>query len=190
MIYVVNYNFTCNDPNDIVINTTSRSQDIGLSFSPFLLGPVKIYKHLISQNVENAWQYAKVYKNHVDDNKNPTEEYWSWAIKGWSDSYAHRYPMGKGVKPLYSYWDGEKLGYIDARKKIYIPIYASAVKKYAADALNFITDQAKIKNVYLKDFDGYNFRELGMTYDDVIHNDNKTMGHAFIVAMLVEGYYK
>jgi hypothetical protein len=35
--------------------------------------------------------------------------------------------QGRGAKPLYSLWDGEKLGYIDARKRIYAPLYASAV---------------------------------------------------------------
>jgi len=31
--------------------------------------------------------------------------------------------MGRGVKPLYSLWDGKKLGYIEARIAIYDPLY-------------------------------------------------------------------
>ena len=31
------------------------------------------------------------------------------------------------LDPLYSLWDGQKLGYVDARKQIYIPLYSGAV---------------------------------------------------------------
>jgi hypothetical protein len=35
--------------------------------------------------------------------------------------------MGRGAKPEYSLWDGERLDYIEARKRIYAPLYARAV---------------------------------------------------------------
>lgn len=73
-------------------------------------------------NMENAWQYAKVYKRHTSSLGNPTSDYWVWARQGWSSRIANRYPMGKGSKPEYSLWNGEKLGYIDARRKIYAPL--------------------------------------------------------------------
>jgi len=82
-----------------VFNITSKGNFSMMS--PFKLGPVNLYDDYISQNVENAWQYSKVYKQH-DDN-GPTQEYWSWAISGWNKQWADRYPMEKGAIPEYSY---------------------------------------------------------------------------------------
>ena len=98
--------------NEIVINTTSRSANWSRGLSPFILGPCKLYGDYESKNVENGWQNSKVYLEHVDENGNPSPEYFKWAVEGWNNSRAVRYPMGKGAKPLYSYWNGEKMNYI------------------------------------------------------------------------------
>jgi hypothetical protein len=42
------------------------------------------------------------------------------------------------------------------------------------------------KDIYLLDFDGYNYIELGMSLDDVINNSNKKMGHAFVLALMLK----
>ena len=83
----------------------------------------------MSENMENLWQFAKLYAQHADENGDPTEAYWMWVLRGFADKKAHRYPMGKGAVPLYSYWRGEKLSYIEARKKIYGPLCAKTVMK-------------------------------------------------------------
>ena len=44
------------------------------------------------------------------------------------------------------------------------------------------------KELYLWDFDGYNHKALGLTYDQVIDDPNRKMGHAFVIGMLLEGY--
>jgi hypothetical protein len=141
--------------------------------------------------MENAWQFSKVYAKvggieMVDAGGNPNRNYWKWAKSGWNDNYAHRYPAGKGTIPLYSLWEGEKLGYIEARARIYIPLYAAAVKTTNAFA--------KLKEMYeteeelwLWDFDGYNHRALNMNWDQVKNNPSKKMGHAFVLGMLLEG---
>ena len=130
-------------------------------------------------------RYTKVYKCHTDANGNPTSDYWKWAATGWSDNWAHRYPMGKGAKPEYSLWDGEKLGYIEARKKIYVPLYARAVKKTTAyKKLKQIYNSGQL--VYLWDFDGYDNKKMGMSLIDVLECPTKTMGHAFILARMLE----
>jgi len=74
-----------------VINTTSRSKDWGRDFSPFLLGPVDLYADYVSENVENAYQFSKVYQEHTDSNNNPTEEYFQWAEAGWQESSSLSY---------------------------------------------------------------------------------------------------
>lgn len=183
-VFVVGFNEKV--PSDaVIVNTTSRSNTWSKGLSPFFLGPVDLYAGLSAKNVENAWQFAKVYPEHVDNNGNPTQDYWLWATKGWNDSYAHRYPMGKGKIPMYSYWEKEKLSYIEARKRIYIPIYANAAKKTAAfqELSNLFSQE---KDVYLQDFDAYNHKKLGMSYTDVVNLESRKMGHAFVLAMMLE----
>lgn len=168
-----------------VVNTTSRSNNWSRGLSPFFLGPIEIYGGYVSQNMENAWQYAKVYSQYVDENQNPTKEYFVWAMKGWSSNWANRYPMGRGAKPLYSWWDGKKLDYVQARKVIYCPLYAEAVQK--TDAYKRLQEEfLKKGEIYLWDFDGYDHRTLGMSYEDVLNCKDKKMGHAFVLAMCLE----
>jgi hypothetical protein len=171
----------------IVINPCSNSTaDWQSDLSPFLIGPCNLYNGLTALNMENAWQYAKVYKDHVDPVTGwPTPEYHIWAKEGWANPRAVRYPRGRGAKPEYSFWDGQKYGYIDARKKIYGPLYAKAVLKRPG--------WQRLKDVYenhsgtmvIRDFDGYDHIALNMSLNDVVHLSRRKMGHAFVLAMLL-----
>lgn len=167
------------------LDVTSHGTGWSRALSPFFLGPCLLYGQYTSQNVENGWQYAKVYPEHLNDAGEPSEAYWGWAKAGWDMTRAVRYPMGKGVKPAYSYWNGEKLQYIDARKKIYAPLYAAAVRQSPAWEL---LKKAYIDNPDLRlwDFDGYDSIKLG-SWEEALNNPNKTMGHAFVLAMMLEG---
>lgn len=168
------------------ILTVSRSTTWSKGLSPFFLGPVECYGGLSAMQVENAWQYAKVYKMHVDADGNPTDQYFTWRDYGWKKEKADRYPAGKGMKPEYSWWDGQKLSYVEARRKVYIPIYAKAVAKSRAyEMLKTIYDAKGA--VTLWDFDGYDHRKRGMTYQQVVDNPNLKCGHAFVLAMMLEG---
>lgn len=169
------------------INCTSRSDNWSQGLSPFFLGPVKLYGGHVAKNVENAWQYSKVYLVHTDASGDPGPDYFEWAQRGWDTDRAHRYPMGKGAKPQYSYWDGEKMTYIQARRKIYIPVYSAAVRK--TDAFKILNGfyKANGNEITLWDFDGYNHRELGLTWDQVIDSEERKCGHGFVLAMMLEG---
>ncbi len=176
-------------PGDVVISTVSRADNWQAGLSPFVLGPCELYGNYESKNMENAWQFAKVYKKHVAGDGEPSEEYFKWAIRGWNDKKAHRYPMGKGAVPEYSWWRGEALGYIEARKAIYAPLYARAVlKTHAWRTLKKVYAAAK-KNgerLVLLDFDAYDHQALNMSLADVLNEPKKKMGHAFVLAMLLQ----
>jgi hypothetical protein len=165
---------------------------MGRQFSPFLLGPVGLYEGAVvshAKNVENAWQYSKVYNSFLNSNGEPNERYFEWAKSGWLNPRAVRYPMGKGAKPEYSYWNGEKLCYIEARKKIYFPIYANSVRQTKEfKLLRTLYDAGR--PITLWDFDGYDYLAQGMTLHDVIENPSRPMGHAFVIAALLEGTFK
>ena len=169
----------------IVVNTTSKSNNWSKELSPFFLGPVQLHnKDDWAKNVENAWQFSKVYPEHDLDTM-PFYHYYNWATDGWNDTWAHRYPMGKGKTPLYSLWGDERLSYIEARKKIYIPLYCKAAIKTKA----FVKLKEILlgeKDLYLIDYDGYNHKKLGMSYLDVVNCETKKMGHAFVLGMMLE----
>ena len=100
---------------------------------------------------------------------------------------AYRYPMGKGRIPEYSYWKEQKLGYIEARKKIYIPLYKKAVEN--TKEYTFLKSLYKKEGILnLWDYDGYDYLALNMTYKDVIKCHTRKMGHAFVLAMVLDDY--
>jgi hypothetical protein len=167
------------------VDTTSKGGEWA-GLSPFLIGPCSLYDDIVSKNMENAWQFAKVYEEDADDDGNPTDAYWEWARRGWSDARAHRYPKGKGAKPLYSLWRGRRLDYIEARKVIYAPLYSAAVRVTDSWSSLLNLHRAGV-SVALADFDGYNHDSFGMSLTDVLHEPTKKMGHAFVLKALLTG---
>lgn len=177
--------------NAIEVDTTSRGSFKDLS--PFFLGPIKINTPQLSircNNMENLWQYSKVYKEYADPiTKHPTPAFFEWQAEGFNKTRAVRYPMGKGVKPLYSFWFGHQYDYVDARKNIYIPYYANLVLQTKSYALlyNWVIQGY---DIVLRDFDGYNYDESGISLKEVVNSPRKSLGHAFVIKMLLTGGYK
>jgi len=173
------------NPGEVVVNTTSRSSitwETGLS--PFFLGPCELYGGRIAKNMENAWQFTKLYEDYADEYLEPTDDYWDWAMEGWYDQRVHRYPMGKRRKPICFLWDGEQLNHIDARKRIYVPLYAEAVQKSNAWAM--LKKLAETCNALaLQDFDSYDHLPAGKTLTQVLNDPSQKMGHAFVLMMLL-----
>ena len=153
--------------------------------SPMLLGPVPLYAGMWSRTMENAWQYAKVYPAHTTGLK---PGYLEWALAGWDNPRAVRYPMGKGAKPLYSVWAGQFLDYVTARRRIYIPLYAQAVRFHQLDLFTLLRGTGDDSgHLVISDFDAYDHRALGYSWDDVINDPERKMGHGFVLAMMLEG---
>lgn len=177
-VYVHPYNY-----DGEAINTTSRSKTWSKGLSPFYLGPVNLFGGLVAQNVENAWQYLKVYEEDTDAFGNPSRSYYKWAREGFKQTRANRYPKGKGRKPLYSYWDGQHLTYVEARKKIYCPLYSAVVEK--TEAYQKLQGLFAEGNLHLRDFDGYDHHAAGMSFEEVLNCETRKMGHAFVLAMML-----
>jgi hypothetical protein len=172
-----------------VVNTTSKAKGKWQTdLSPFELGPCDLYSHngkmITARNMENAWQYAKVYKSFTNSSGDPDAAYWGWAMAGWADPKPRRYPIKRGARPEYSWWEGERLGYIDARKRIYAPLFAEAVQKTAG--WKHLETLYKTKSlITLRDYDGYDYTAMGRTLTQVLNDPRKIMGHAFVLAMLL-----
>ena len=172
-------------PDATAIDTTSRSADDWSSrLSPFKLGPLSLYDNHTAQIFENAWQFAKLYPQHADSQGEPTAAYWTWAERGWKSQQAHRYPLGKGRRPLCSLWNGQRLDYIAARKQIYLPLYQAAVAQTPAYR-RLETTYRHNGSITLFDFDGYDHASLNMTLADVLDCPKRICGHSFILAMML-----
>lgn len=168
-----------------IINTTSHSTDQGRQLSPFILGPVPLYDGLTARCVENGWQYSKTYAKHTDNFGNPTDAYWRWAQEGWANPRAVRYPMGKGAKPEYSLWQGEKLDYATARRRIYVPLYRYAVSKTPAWK-QLVEMLHGDEPIHLWDFDCYDYQALGLTVEEALDDPTRTFGHGMVLALMLE----
>lgn len=190
MLYVEKYSRKSFPEDSIVIDTTSRSNNWTKGLSPFILPGGHLYGKYYAKNVENAWQASKVYLDFVDVNGDPKSEYFEWAEKIWNSNYAYRYPMGKGAVPEYSWWDGEKLSYVEARKKIYIPIYQRNIIQSPAFRRLFELYKIEERDIYLIDFDGYNHVKLNKSIDEVINDPKEKMGHAFVIYNLLTKLFK
>ncbi|GAH62352.1 unnamed protein product [marine sediment metagenome] len=167
--------------NSIVVDTTSNSgQWSGLS--PFILSAPPAIRF------ENLWQFSKVYHPYMDKNGDPTPTWFEWQLNGFNSDRAHRYPMGKGAIPEYSYWNGQKLGYIEARKQIYIPEYAKNVvltDSYKRLEQLYRQYDGEGKDLILLDYDAYDHNALGLNLEQVLNNPRRKMGHAFVLIMLL-----
>ena len=83
MIYVIGPNNPV--PKGIeVINTTSRSKTWSRGLSPFFIGPIDLYSGYKSINMENAWQFSKVYEYYLEEDGSIGERYFKWAQDGWA----------------------------------------------------------------------------------------------------------
>jgi len=108
------------------ISCWSRGASPWSQLSPFHLGPVEQ-----SLNFENFWHAQKVYERvaeqkqehwkwPAEDHGSPNEAWHAWRRALYANPFPVRRPNGRTV-PLYAFWEGERLGIVEARKRIYIP---------------------------------------------------------------------
>lgn len=105
----------------------------------------KVYKETPTVEIPFSQKYKKIVwvwnrEIHTDQFNNPNDKYWIWRDALMNNSDAVRYPVGIAARHscLYSlhpdinknnYTPDAQLNYIDARKKIYLPIYTDLVKR-------------------------------------------------------------
>ena len=161
-------------PDAMIIDVTSKSQDEFVKFSPFYPnGGIPVpFTDDIAVSVEGIWQGLKVFEYaDVDtsffskrDMKNLKR-----TVKKYGPCLGHR----KGVH------GEELLGYIEARKLIYLPSYKWVLENKLKKLVTAIRIISKNKPVVLLDYN---------TNPDV-NNSKKPLSHASLIKAYIEGNY-
>lgn len=172
------------------IDVTSRSRTWSRGLSPFIIEGGKTWTGDFAENVENLWQFIKVYPCHTDNEGEPNSDFFDWMKKGWKIKAGVRYPMGKKAMPLYSYWNGKKYDYLEAKEKLYVKMYYRSVRTTAAykqlEELYKECLNSKVTLV-LRDFDAYNHVNLKLTPYEVMKHPTKKFGHGFVLMFMLLG---
>ena len=84
----------------------------------------------------------------------------------------------------FSLWQGQRLGYVEARKAIYVPLY----KRYAAEAKEFKALQGLLDqgyNIHILGYDGFSvdMTESGMR--SALDDPSRPFGHELVVAAML-----
>ena len=166
-------------PNAVLADVTSTSPHIPLrKLSPFYPWggiPVSFSPGIVATCVEAVWQGLKVFESMgVDENtfSNDTMRGLKRSTKKYGKILGHQ----KGVH-------GETLlGYLDARKKIYIPTYKWMLEHKAYETILYFRQywiNNPDKNIILLDY---------QTNCD-IENPRQPLSHAFLLKAYIEGIY-
>lgn len=162
-------------PNAILADVTSKAKDGLIKLSPFYPHygiPVPFSPGYTATCVEAIWQGLKVFEHQgVDVSlfQNDTMHNLKRTVRKYGKPLGHQ----KGVN------GSELLGYIEARKQIYIPTYKWVLENKVKYIIDRLREASKMKTIVLLDYD---------TNADV-DNPNKPLSHASLVKAYAEGIY-
>lgn len=162
-------------PDAILADVTSGAKDGLVKLSPFYPHggiPVPFSEGYMATCVEAIWQGMKVFEGYdvdVEMFKNDTMKNIKRTVRRFGKPLGHR----KGVHGT------ELLGYIEARKLIYIPTYKWVLENKVAFIIDRLREASKTKTIVLLDYD---------TNADV-EKAKKPLSHASLIKAYVEGVY-
>ena len=162
-------------PDAILADVTSGAKDGLVKLSPFYPHggiPVPFSEGYTATCVEAIWQGLKVFEGcdvDVEMFQNDTMKNIKRTVRRFGKPLGHR----KGVH------GSELLGYIEARKLIYIPTYKWVLENKVANVIDRLREASKTKTIVLLDYD---------TNADV-ENAKKPLSHASLIKAYVEGVY-
>ena len=162
-------------PDAILVDVTSQADTRLRELSPFYPHydiPVPFSDGYTATCVEAIWQGLKVFEScdvDIQMFKNDTMKNIKRTVRRFGKPLGHR----KGV------YGTELLGYIEARKQIYIPTYKWVLENKVAWIIEKLREASKTKTIVLLDYD---------TNADV-ENAKKPLSHASLIKAYVEGIY-
>ncbi len=162
-------------PDAIIADVTSQAKDGLVKLSPFYPHggiPVPFSDGVTAMCVEAVWQGLKVFEMadvDVEMFRNGTMKNLKRTVRRFGKPLGHR----KGVNGT------ELLGYIEARKQIYLPTYRWVLENKVQHIIERLREASKTKTIVLLDYE---------TNCDV-DNPNKPLSHAYLVKAYAEGLY-
>lgn len=162
-------------PDAVIADVTSHATDGLIKLSPFYPHgdiPVPFSEGYTATCVEAIWQGLKVFESSDIDIKmfeNDTMKNIKRTVRRFGKPLGHR----KGVNVI------ELLGYIEARKAIYIPAYKWVLENKVASIIERLREASKKKTIVLLDYN---------TNCDV-EASTTPLSHAFLVKAYAEGIY-
>ena len=162
-------------PNAVIADVTSQATDGLVKLSPFYPHgdiPVPFSEGYTAMCVEAIWQGLKVFETaDVDVNMfaNDTMKNIKRTVRRFGKPLGHR----KGVKGT------ELLGYIEARKQIYLPACKWVLENKVANLIERLREASKTKTIVLLDY----------TTNCDIDNPKTPLSHAFLIKAYAEGLY-
>lgn len=162
-------------PGAILADVTSKATDALVKLSPFYPHggiPVPFSEGMTATCVEAIWQGLKVFESSdVDIHlfENDTMKNIKRSVRKNGKPLGHR----KGVN------GNELLGYIEARKEIYIPAYRWMLENKVSSIIERMREASKTKTIILLDYN---------TNQDV-DDASKPLSHAFLIKAYIEGIY-
>jgi len=136
-------------------------------------------------SIENLWQFSKVWESEHDDKKSvPTRSFYERRLKAWSDKKSRRHSR-KGAALLYVTWrNGQRMTYLEARKRIYCPIYARLVKETEAFKKLYKMVHEEKKDVLLVGYDGYDREHR--SWEECLNDETRSFGHEMVLGALLD----
>ncbi len=159
-------------PQAEIIDVTSKATEPFVKFSPFYpLGniPIPFSEGSVSASVEGVWQGLKVFEQEdVDERKFhiTNRKGLKRTVRKFGIPKGHR----KGIAGT------ELLGYIDARKLIYIPTYKWVLINRLEKEVQLLKSMIKQKDLVLLDYET----------NGVIDNPQKPLSHAYLIKYFLE----
>lgn len=162
-------------PDAVIADVTSQATDGLVKLSPFYPHggiPVPFSEGYTAMCVEGIWQGLKVFESaDVDVNMfaNSTMKNIKRTVRRFGKPLGHR----KGVNGT------ELLGYIEARKQIYLPAYKWVLENKVGNIIERLREASKTKTIVLLDY----------TTNCDIDNPKKPLSHAFLIKAYAEELY-
>lgn len=169
------------------INCCTSSKSFSC-LSPMKLGPIK-EKGLVSENLENFWQFSKVWKDDLDEEGNIKEEFYKRRKKAFASKKATRHVPGKKGKYCeFVLWGEERLDFYEAKKKIYCKLYEKyAVKTQAFKELLDMIEGGY--NIQILGYDGRDIKDIStFPYEEEMRSSEHIFGHEIVLAHLLHEY--
>lgn len=162
-------------PGAILVDVTSKAKNVLIKLSPFYPHggiPVPFSPRWTATCVEAIWQGLKVFEHADIDTemfKNGTMKNLKRTVRLFGKPLGHR----KGVDGM------ELLGYIEARKEIYVPTYRWVLEHKVQNIIERLREASYTKTIVLLDYN---------TNCDV-DDSSKPLSHAYLIKAYVEGLY-